>query len=50
MSAVIAMQDGGFIIGSYVVTFAVIGVFAWRAIREGRRLADRVDDEHRYWT
>ena len=51
MSAVIlAMEDAGFIIGSYLLTFAVVGGFAWRALRSGRRLADQIDDEHKYWT
>jgi heme exporter protein CcmD len=44
------MDDAGFIIGSYAITFAVIGTFAWRTLRNGRRLADQVDDEHKYWT
>lgn len=49
VASVVAMDDAGFIIGSYVVTFAVVGGFAWRALRHGRRLADQVDDEHKYW-
>jgi hypothetical protein len=50
MSVVIAMEDAGFILGSYAITFAVVGAFAWRVIRGGRRLADRVDDDRKYWT
>lgn len=50
MSAVLAMDDAGYIIGSYVLTFAVIGGFAWRSLRNGRRLGDQVDDEQKYWT
>jgi len=46
----VAMDDAGFILGSYAITFAVIGAFAWRVIRGGRRLADRVDDDRKYWT
>jgi heme exporter protein CcmD len=50
MSAtVLAMDDAGFIIGSYVLTFVVVGVFAWRSLRNGRRLADQVDDDRKYW-
>jgi heme exporter protein CcmD len=49
MSPVLAMQDAGFIIGSYVVTFGVIAVFAWRSLRAARQLSDRVDDDHKYW-
>jgi len=44
------MQNAFEIIGSYVFTFVVIGAFALGVIRRGRRLADRVDDEHKYWT
>ncbi len=50
MTAVLAMDDAGFIIGSYAVTFAAVGVFAWRMLRQGRRLADRIDDDQKYWT
>lgn len=50
MSAVLAMDDAGFILGSYVITFAVIGGFAWRSLRNGRRLGDQVDDDRKYWT
>ena len=47
---IVAMQDAGFIIGSYVITFAVVGGFAVRMLRSGRRLADRIDDDDKYWT
>lgn len=43
-------DDAGFILGSYAVTFAVVGAFAWRVVRRGRKLADEVDDERKYWT
>jgi hypothetical protein len=46
----IAMQDAGYIIGSYALTFVVVGAFAWRAIRTGRRLAEQIDDTDKYWT
>lgn len=49
-AAVLAMQDAGFIIGSYVITFVVIGVFAARVLLKSRELADRVDDADKYWT
>lgn len=48
--ALLAMDDAGFIIGSYVITFAVVGAFAWRTLRQGRSLADQVDDDRKYWT
>ena len=31
-------DDAGFILGGYVVTFAVIGAFVWRAIGSGRKI------------
>lgn len=49
-AALLAMDDAGFIIGSYAITFGVVGVFAWRVLRQGRRLADQVDDDRKYWT
>lgn len=49
-TALVAMQDAGFIIGSYAVTFAVVGMFAWRVVRGGRRLGRRIDDADKYWT
>ena len=50
VGSVLAMDDAGFILGSYAVTFAVVGAFAWRSLRNGRRLADQVDDDRKYWT
>ena len=44
------MDDAGFIIGSYVITFAAIAIFAWATVRRGRKLADRVPPEEQYWT
>ena len=49
-AALVGMQDAGFILGSYAVTFAVIGALALTFIRRGRRLADSVDDADKYWT
>ena len=48
--ALIAMQDAGFILGSYALTFAAIGAFTWRVLRRARGLAGRVDDRDKYWT
>jgi heme exporter protein CcmD len=48
--AILAMQHAGYILGSYAVTLAVIGGFAWRLVRHGRRLAEQVDDADKYWT
>ena len=49
-AAVLAMEDAGFVIGSYVVTFAVLAALSWRIVRRGRQLAPRVDDADKYWT
>lgn len=47
----IALIDNAFeIYGSYAITFAVIGAFSWRVVRGGRKLADQVDDDDKYWT
>ncbi|MEJ7801359.1 MAG: hypothetical protein WKF60_12625 [Ilumatobacter sp.] len=48
--AMIAMESAGYIFGSYALTFGVVGGFAWRAIRQGRRLGDEIDDADKYWT
>lgn len=50
IAGMIAMDDAGFILGSYAVTFAVVGAFAWRVLRHGKSLAGRVDDSDKYWT
>jgi heme exporter protein CcmD len=50
MGAILAMEDAGFVIGSYVITFAVVGALAVRIMRRGRQLAQRVDDADKYWT
>jgi heme exporter protein CcmD len=44
------MEDAGFIIGSYALTFAVVGALAAWVIRSGRRLARRTPDDEKYWT
>lgn len=43
------MEDAGFIIGSYVLTFGAVALFSWRVLRRGRKLAARVPDEEKYW-
>ena len=49
-AALLAMDDAGFVIGSYVITFAVVGALAFRFIRRGKQLATSVDDADKYWT
>ena len=46
----IGMENAFEILGSYVITFAVVGAMSWRVLRGGRKLADQIDDEHKYWT
>lgn len=48
--ALIAMDNAGYIFGSYAVTLGAVGAFAWRAIRQGRQLGAQVDDADKYWT
>ena len=48
--AMLAMDDAGFVIGSYIITFAVVGALAWRIVRRSRQLAPLVDDADKYWT
>jgi hypothetical protein len=43
------MEDAGFILGGYVLTFGVVALMAWRVLRSGRKLADQVPDEEKYW-
>ena len=43
------MEDAGFILGSYILTFATVALFAWRTIRTGRQLGDQVPDDDKYW-
>jgi hypothetical protein len=50
ISAIVAMDNAGYIIGSYALTFAAIGAFAARMLRKNRQLADQVGDDHKYWT
>lgn len=44
------MDDAGFIIGSYVLTFGTIALSAWWTVRRGRRLAEQVPADEQYWT
>ncbi|HYN34511.1 MAG TPA: hypothetical protein VES40_17940 [Ilumatobacteraceae bacterium] len=43
------MEDAGFILGGYLLTFGVVALMAWRVLRSGRKLADQVPDEEKYW-
>ncbi len=49
-AAVLAMDDAGYILGSYAVTIVVVAGLAWRFIRRSRQLAAQVDDADKNWT
>ena len=44
------MEDAGFVIASYVLTFGGMALFAVWIARRGRTLADRLPDEDKPWT
>ncbi len=44
------MDDAGFIVGSYVITFGAIGLLAWRLVTTGKKLGRRIPDDEKYWT
>lgn len=44
------MDDAGFIIGSYVVTFGAVIVYAVLVLRRARTVSRSVPDEEKYWT
>jgi hypothetical protein len=44
------IDNAGYIYGTYAITFATLGAFAWRALRTGRQLGRQVDDDEKYWT
>ena len=43
-------DDAGFILGGYVLTFAAVGLVAWRYVRHGRSVTEGVADDDKYWT
>lgn len=43
-------DDAGFILGSYVITFAAIGAMGWRIVTSGKKLGKQVPDDDKYWT
>ena len=46
----IAMRDATHVVGSYVVTFAGIALYAWVMLRRARKAARQVPPEDRPWT
>ena len=43
------MEDAGFILGSYALCAAAVLALAWRAVRQSRKLADKISDDDKYW-
>lgn len=43
------MEDAGFILGGYVLTFVTVSLMSWRVLRAGKRLGKQVPDEDKYW-
>lgn len=44
------MDDIGFILTSYVVTFAGVAALVWHVLRRGKSLASQLPDEDKPWT
>jgi len=43
------MENAGFIIGSYVITFAAIAAYTVAVLRRARRTTSRLPDEAKPW-
>lgn len=43
------MEDAGFIIGGYVLTFVTVSLMSWRVLRAGKRLGKQVPDADKPW-
>jgi hypothetical protein len=43
------MEDAGFILGGYILTFATVVLLSWRYVRTGKRLSRQVPDEEKSW-
>ena len=43
------MEDAGFILGSYFLTFATVALFAGVHGSVGRKLGQQVPDDEKYW-
>lgn len=43
------MEDAGFIVTCYVVTFGGVGAYVWYVLRRGRRAAEQLPDESKPW-
>jgi heme exporter protein CcmD len=43
------VEDAGFIIGSYVITFGAIAIYALAVLRRARRTTAQLPDEAKPW-
>jgi heme exporter protein CcmD len=43
------MEDAGFIVTAYVLTFGVVLGYAWAVVRRGRRATEQLPDESKPW-
>jgi heme exporter protein CcmD len=43
------VEDAGFIIGSYVITFGAIAIYALAVLRRARRTTSQLPDEAKPW-
>ena len=43
------MEDAGFIIGSYAITFGAIAIYALAVLRRARRTTSQLPDEAKPW-
>ena len=43
------MQDAGFIVTSYVLTFGSVLGYAWYVLRRGRKATEQLPDDSKPW-
>lgn len=43
------MEDAGFIIGSYVITFGGVLLYAWHVLRRGKQATEQLPDDSKPW-
>ena len=44
------MEDAGFILGSYLISFGAIAAYALYVVRRGRRATESLPDDAKPWT
>ena len=47
---IVAMEDAGFIVGSYLITFGAVAAYALYVLRRARRTTSRLPDDAKPWT